>query len=443
MAVQLTDGAIAAIHKGEKPDDVVLQVMAVRKFPTGDRCRLLVSDGVHRSGFAIMATQLNPLVTSGEVAQHAVIKVTKYFCNQVSDKKKMMIILALEVVLTAEDVGGEIGNPQPFEGSSADTASAATVPSRAPQPAAMTNGRSPLVQRNVPSSVPSMGGEDPVAPDGFPNVRPIQVLTPYQNKWSICARVTSKSTIRTWSNSRGEGKLFSFELLDKSGEIRATAFNAECDKFYDMIEPNKVYYICSATLKTANKQYTSIKNDYEMTFNSNTQVVPCSQDDSIPTMQFDFVTIDQLEQAQKDSIVDLIGVCRDTTEMTSVTQRSTGKELRKREISVVDHTSRAISLTLWAEQAEKFDGSGNPVIAVKGARVSDFNGVSLSLIGSSTLQINPDISEAHQLKGWWEQTGCNNMDIVNLSNQRGGGGGASCVMVVVVVVVVEVRRVSW
>ena len=47
-------------------------------------------------------------------------------------------------------------------------------------------------------------------------------------------KVTNKGEIRTWSNSRGDGKLFSMDLMDDSGEIRATAFNAECDKFYNM-----------------------------------------------------------------------------------------------------------------------------------------------------------------------------------------------------------------
>lgn len=46
----------------------------------------------------------------------------------------------------------------------------------------------------------------------------------------------NKSAIRTWSNSKGEGKLFSMDLCDESGEIRATAFKDECDKFYDLIQ---------------------------------------------------------------------------------------------------------------------------------------------------------------------------------------------------------------
>lgn len=55
-------------------------------------------------------------------------------------------------------------------------------------------------------------------------------------RWVIKARVMNKTAIRTWSNAKGEGKLFSMDLCDESGEIRATAFKNECDKFYDMIQ---------------------------------------------------------------------------------------------------------------------------------------------------------------------------------------------------------------
>jgi replication factor A1 len=72
------------------------------------------------------------------------------------------------------------------------------------------------------------------------NVFPISSLTPYQNRWTIKVRVTHKSDIRRWSNSKGEGHLFSMDLLDESGEIRATAFKEQCDKYYNTIEVGKV-----------------------------------------------------------------------------------------------------------------------------------------------------------------------------------------------------------
>lgn len=52
-------------------------------------------------------------------------------------------------------------------------------------------------------------------------------------------------------------------------------------------------------------------------------------------------------------------------------------------------------------QAETFDGTGQPILAIKGARLSDFGGRSLSTLYSSTLMINPDIPEAYKLRGWW------------------------------------------
>ncbi len=52
--------------------------------------------------------------------------------------------------------------------------------------------------------------------------------------------MTQKRAIKQWTNSHGDGSLFSLNLLDESGEIRATAFKNEAVKFHDLIEVNKV-----------------------------------------------------------------------------------------------------------------------------------------------------------------------------------------------------------
>ena len=58
-----------------------------------------------------------------------------------------------------------------------------------------------------------------------------------------------------------------------------------------------------------------------------------------------------------------------------------------------------LRLTLWGGSAASFDHSGNPVLAIKGCKVSDYSGVSLSALSSSVIQINPDIAKCHELKG--------------------------------------------
>lgn len=55
--------------------------------------------------------------------------------------------------------------------------------------------------------------------------------------------MTAKTDIRRWSNAKGEGTLFSIDLLDsQGGEIRATFFKEACDKFFGVLEQGKVRF---------------------------------------------------------------------------------------------------------------------------------------------------------------------------------------------------------
>lgn len=103
------------------------------------------------------------------------------------------------------------------------------------------SGGSPAVSRPAggPSRVPA-SPSTPGGASGVGRIFPISSLNPYQNRWTIKARVNQKSAVRTWSNSRGEGKLFSFVVADESGEVKVTAFRDEVDKYFDLVDINKV-----------------------------------------------------------------------------------------------------------------------------------------------------------------------------------------------------------
>lgn len=104
------------------------------------------------------------------------------------------------------------------------------------------------------------------------SIYPIEGLSPYQNNWTIKARVTQKSDMKTWSNARGEGKLFNVTLMDESGEIRATAFNLVADDLYPRLEEGKVYYISKARVNLAKKKFSNLANDYELALEKNTEI---------------------------------------------------------------------------------------------------------------------------------------------------------------------------
>ena len=72
-------------------------------------------------------------------------------------------------------------------------------------------------------------------------------------------------------------------------------FNEAAKKFFDKLEIGKVYYISKGTVKRANKQYSTVNNDYEMTLSQYSQVEEVINESmDVPKRKFNFVPIDQL-----------------------------------------------------------------------------------------------------------------------------------------------------
>ncbi|XP_011874694.1 PREDICTED: replication protein A 70 kDa DNA-binding subunit-like isoform X2 [Vollenhovia emeryi] len=391
----------------EKP---VLQVLSYKKLARTvnkdgvdtDRYRLLVSDGQKLNSFTMLATQLNNLITDSILTENAICRILNYHLSSVSNggrEKPVLLILGIEVLVPGSEVGHKIGDPTNLE-----------VRSKAESTFAST-GAIARYQINGSARKDTSSHFFSDIYSAWPT--PIAALSPYQNRWVVKVRVTSKSPIKTWSNSRGEGKLFSMGLIDESGEIRCVAFRDMCDKFYDRIQ---------CTLKMANKQFNTLKNDYEMVITRDTVIIPCYENnDDIPTLQFNFCPISQVENKEQNEFIDVLGVVTTFSDVQRVVQRSTGREFIKRDVNIVDDSGTMVSVALWEKQAKDFDGSNNPVLAIKGARVGEFNGgKNLSLIHSSVLEKNPDLPEAHRLREWYTTVG-HSENARSLS--RAGGSG--------------------
>lgn len=402
----LTKGALKSIMNNEEVKDPVMQVLGVRKITASgaaERYRLLISDGHNLNSFAMLATQLNSMISSGELSEFAILKIKRHIISNLTDRskgsKQVMILIDLVVMIPGDVVGSKIGDPKPIidnSGQLVGNGTSASMDTTQPKSISSVNSHS------AQASVINNGLERDIDVN---NIHPINSLSPYQNKWTIRARVVYKAPVRTWSNQRGDGKLFSMDLIDESGEIRATAFNSECDKFFDMIELNKVYFITRGVIKTANKKFSNLNNDYELTLSGESQIFPCHEFDEsqMPALKFNFTQLSKVKDVEVDGIVDVIGVCHTAGDLVNLVSKTTKKELKKRDVTLVDQSSSSVTVTLWDTQAEDFDGSLQPVIAIKGSRIREFMGSkSLSLLGSTVMQINPDIEEAHRLRGWYD-----------------------------------------
>ncbi|XWS51231.1 hypothetical protein CRYUN_Cryun12cG0158800 [Craigia yunnanensis] len=245
-------------------------------------------------------------------------------------------------------------------------------------------------------------------------VHPLVSLNPYQGNWMIKVRLTSKGNMRTYKNARGEGCVFNVELTDENGtQIQATMFNEAARKFYEKFQLGKVYYISKGTLKVANKQFKTVQNDYEMTLNENSEVEEAVNEETfIPETKFNFVPIDQLgPYVNGRELVDIIGVVQSVTSVSNIKRKIDNENIPKRDMTVSDETKRTVVVSLWNELAndvgqELFDiADKSPIVAIKSLKVSDFQGVSLSTLGKSTVLINPDIPEAKKLRSWYDSEG--------------------------------------
>ncbi|XP_058976432.1 replication protein A 70 kDa DNA-binding subunit-like [Musca domestica] len=416
----LSTGVLPRMMSGEEIEGPVFQIMGAKRINSGDseRVRLLVSDGTYFNSYAMMATQLNTKYADDQLKEWTIIRVDKYITSVVNKNdagKRVLIILEMTVLMPGSQVKHKIGEPVNYQ----EAISKGEVSAAAPSHKTIENKPKPMYTNHNNNNL------DSTINSGL--THPIASLSPYQNKWVIKVRVTCKSPLRTWSNAKGEGKLFSIDLMDESGEIRATAFREQCDKFYDMIEVDKLYYISKCQLKPANKQYSTLKNDYEMTFTSDTVVQPCEDDDDggVPVVKYDLVPISQVANMEPKAAVDIVGVCKEVGELQAFTSRTTNKEFKKRDLTLVDTSEAAVTVTIWGDEAVNFDGHVQPVVLVKGGRINEFNGgKSVSVGNGSVLKINPDIPEGHKLRGWFDNGGGANITN-SVSARTGAGGGYS------------------
>ncbi|XP_065849109.1 replication protein A 70 kDa DNA-binding subunit A isoform X2 [Euphorbia lathyris] len=259
---------------------------------------------------------------------------------------------------------------------------------------------------------------------------PITALNPYQGRWAIKARVTAKGDLRRYNNARGDGKVFSFDLLDSDGgEIRVTCFNAVVDQFYEVIEVGRVYLVSKGSLKPAQKNFNHLKNEWEIFLESTSTVDLCPDEDgSIPQQQFSFKPISEIENAENNSIFDVIGMVTSINPSITILRKN-GMETQRRILNLKDGSGRSIELTLWGDFCNKegqklqeiLDSGDFPVLAVKAGKVSDFSGKSLGTISSSQLFINPGIPEAHGLKDWFDRGGQNAVSISISKDIMAGG----------------------
>jgi len=176
----------------------------------------------------------------------------------------------------------------------------------------------------------------------------------------------------------------------------------------------------------ANRQYNNCNHRYEITFDKDAQVTPAAEGSEIEAVKFTFVDIKSVQTRQLPCRVDLCGIVTAFRAPVQL-QSKDGKELLKREITLVDDTATAIDVALWQAFAKTEDSKleGNPVVALKGVLVREWNGGRAgSLSDTGALVFGASSPEAARVQQWWTQGG-SAQGVTQISASAGGGGGGA------------------
>lgn len=246
---------------------------------------------------------------------------------------------------------------------------------------------------------------------------PIAALNPMNSDWVIKARVTKKGVPRHWKNFRGEGDLLNIELKDEFGsQIQGTFFNNYVDKFKDQIQENKVYAFQFGQVKASNSRFTSIKNEYAITFGKDTVITLLEDDEKIGTDGFCYSTIDEVSKMENNKITDVKGVVVSVEGMDEITMKS-GMTKPIRRILIADNSREpgvSIQVTFWGKIAYRANFGVGEAIALKDVKVGTYNSVSLNMSDECDVKRLKDETE---LEEWFSSLADKN-SIIPLSEQN-------------------------
>mmetsp|Transcript_14361 Transcript_14361/g.46858 ORF Transcript_14361/g.46858 Transcript_14361/m.46858 type:complete len:661 (-) Transcript_14361:222-2204(-) len=456
---KLSRGGVQALMGGAIDDSrsVVVQVVESQKKAEKWRCKL--SDGSAAAPvYATFNSQLAPMFEEGEVGDFALVRILSSVTHTMNSQS-VVIVNRMSLVEAGGSVGSRIGSHGSDDTnnngrSNNNAVSPGQQQSHAPPPktplhsnnsvprVTTTSTAKPTTAKTVRSGGLLNRGGGPISRTDDSNVRTIAIanLNPYQNRWTIKARLVMKGDITHWSNAKGTGCLCKLTFADAAGDdIEAVMFREAVTKFHASFEEGKVYYVSNGRVKVANKQYSTSSSAYELMLDANSKIVEAPEDDAIAKADAaTYKAITDVREVPAEAVCDVLGVVKGFDDVREVTsQKLNGRTLHKRELQLVDEGLVEIRLTLWGDQATKEPYAVGTVLGLKGVKVSDYGGKSLSALRSSRIVVvvqaddnsggdtsNSD-ERATALAKWWHHQGGSSAPTTHFAAAAQQQGGLS------------------
>ncbi|CAF1532297.1 unnamed protein product [Adineta steineri] len=118
--------------------------------------------------------------------------------------------------------------------------------------------------------------------------------------------VPNKTSIHQYSNARGQGVVFSFDLMDNTAKLLVTAFNNEYNKLHPTIHNGQMYILAKDIVKPVTRQYNKLSWNYEIIVTQETSINHSATENHInsSTSRRNFLRLCYISNQHTDAVID-------------------------------------------------------------------------------------------------------------------------------------------
>lgn len=229
----------------------------------------------------------------------------------------------------------------------------------------------------------------------------LSYLTTFTKDVHIYVKIERKYDIRTFKNKRTnqDNKLFSVKMIDIEGfEMIATAYGDIVDKFYNILQEGEAFEIRGGYVRINEKKFSPVKADYKLILEGGTEIIPRPDNGLFNKIQYNFSTIEDLNNYAVGAIIDIIAIVIEVMEPMTITTKLGPQIIRR--IRIGDASGYKIEMTLWRQLSE-IHIEPNTMILIRNIKVGEYNGKNLSSTESTEIIFEenlPEIEEVEILK---------------------------------------------
>jgi hypothetical protein len=234
--------------------------------------------------------------------------------------------------------------------------------------------------------------------------------------WSLRAKLIKKSLLKEFVNklNGNNGKLMRFQVGDSTGHVELVGFNEEALKMQNCSE-DKSYIFTNTEVKYAKSNMAQATDETKIElvmtkktiieeFLENESEISKSQEKVVEIKGKILQKLNEISQMKDGEIVSTIAVIVSIEDCKEITPKNKNPILLRNFI-IADQTMQSVKVAVWGKQAEEFKFQLGNILIISKIKISQFNGVSLSVQWETALMKVEDdwkhIEEANELRNWY------------------------------------------